>query len=263
LPQCFGPGAAENHATWLKVVAQADAAVAISGAVAADLERWLEETGAGPTRPVVRSVPLGADLTHALPTRGLPADAAGQLEAIRRRPAFLMVGTVEPRKAHQQVLDAFERLWRDGEDVTLVVCGRRGWMVEKFAARLARHHELDQRLFWIEDASDEYLDKIYEACVCVIAASLGEGFGLPLVEAARHGVPVIARDIPVFREVAGEGAVYFSGDAPELAAAVRLWLAQRSRGAVPPSSAMGWLTWAESASRLRAVLGELAMIRQS
>ena len=56
-------------------------------------------------------------------------------------------------------------------------------------------------MLWLEGISDEYLDKVYAASTCLIAASEGEGFGLPLIEAAQHKLPIIARDIPVFREV--------------------------------------------------------------
>ena len=75
--------------------------------------------------------------------------------------------------------------------------------------KLRHHPELGKRLFWLEGISDEYLEKVYATCVCLIAASEDEGFGLPLIEAARHRIPILARDIPVFREVAGDHASYF------------------------------------------------------
>ncbi|WP_115760418.1 glycosyltransferase, partial [Escherichia coli] len=87
------------------------------------------------------------------------------------------------------------------------------------------HAERNRRLFWLDGVSDEYLEKIYAASDCLIAASEGEGFGLPLIEAAQHKLPIIARDIPVFREVAGNHALYFSGATPDtLANAVKEWL---------------------------------------
>ena len=56
------------------------------------------------------------------------------------------------------------------------------------------------------------LEKVYAASTCLISASEGEGFGLPLIEAAQHKIAIIARDIPVFREVAGDHAFYFNGN---------------------------------------------------
>ena len=260
LPDCFAAGGATDHARWLRVVANADLAVCISQAVADDLAAWLRANpGPADRQPAlqIRAVHLGANLTHTLPTHGLPACADQVLAQIGQRPSFLMVGTIEPRKSHAQVLEAFERLWAQGHDVNLVIAGRPGWMLEPLLERLRAHPQRDERLFWIEDSSDEYLEQIYQASACLIAASRGEGFGLPLIEAAQHSLPIIARDLPVFREVAGEHACYFQDDSPgALADVVLQWQALRSRGSHPRSKGMTWLTWAQSAGQLKQLLLE-------
>jgi len=162
-----------------------------------------------------------------------------------------MVGTIEPRKGHAQTLAAFELSWAEGMDTNLVIVGKQGWMVEKLVEKLRHHPELGRRLFWLEGISDEYLEKVYASCTCLIAASEGEGFGLPLIEAAQHKLPIIARDIPVFHEVAGEHAFYFKGKEPDdLAKAVQKWLELYRSGQHPKSDDMPWLTWNESASQL-------------
>ena len=128
-------------------------------------------------------------------------------------------------------------------------------MVDALAHALRSHSEVGKRLFWLEGISDDYLDKIYAASTCLIAASEGEGFGLPLIEAARHKLPIIARDIPVFREVAGENAFYFSGASPKgLATAVRQWLSLNAEGKAPSSEGISVLTWAESTHQLLSVV---------
>jgi glycosyltransferase involved in cell wall biosynthesis len=166
-----------------------------------------------------------------------------------------MVGTIEPRKCHAQVLDAFELLWQRGSDAMLVISGRPGWMTEALIERLRSHPERGERLVWVEDATDELVERLYESCSALVLASRGEGFGLPLVEAAQRGLPIIVRDKPVFREVAGEHAFYFDGGgAPALADAIGQWLRLRERGAEPKSAGMPWLTWARSAEQLRRVL---------
>jgi hypothetical protein len=110
-------------------------------------------------------------------------------------------------------------------------------------------------LFWLRGISDEYLEKIYAASTCLIAASEGEGFGLPLIEAAQHKLPIIARDIPVFKEVAGEHAFYFSGAAPaDLANGVQAWIALHKAGTAPRSDKMFRLTWKESTQNLLEVI---------
>lgn len=84
--------------------------------------------------------------------------------------------------------------------------------------------------------SDEYLEQIYGAAACLIVASIGEGFGLPLVGAAQYqyNVPIIARDIPIFREVAGEHAFYFDGmSAHDLSDVIDEWLVLENTAGVP------------------------------
>ena len=114
------------------------------------------------------------------------------------------------------------------------------------------------------DEVDHYLKVVYEKTACLIAASEGEGFGLPLIEAAQHGVPIIARDIPIFREVAGEGAYFFSGLAPlELGRAVVSWLALYKEGRHPKSSSIEWASWETSAQCLLQQIGWKCPARDS
>jgi glycosyltransferase involved in cell wall biosynthesis len=252
LPQCFVPDAALNFSKWLDVVSENDGALCISKAVAEDLAQWVAQNA--PERSARFTIDwfhLGADIQNSLASTGVPKTAEKLLEKLSSSSSFLMVGTLEPRKGHAQVLDAFERLWQEGRDVNLVFVGKQGWLMESLVSRINRHSELGQRFFWFEDVSDEYLEQIYTACSCLIAASYGEGFGLPLIEAAQHGISIIARDIPVFREVAREHAYYFSGKAPEeLAASIEEWLRLHEQGLAPSSEKMPWLTWKQSAALL-------------
>jgi glycosyltransferase involved in cell wall biosynthesis len=262
-PKVFPPGADEVHARWLEAIAGFDGAVCISNAVAHDLREWQSRAGNGvkDRRPFsIDWFSLGADVLSSAPTLGLPSDATQTLEKIKSRPSFLMVGTIEPRKGYSQVLEAFDALWKDGVDANLVIIGREGWDhlpaamrrdIPETVKRLRFHSELNNRLFWLEGISDEYLEMVYSASACLIAASCGEGFGLPLIEAAQHELPIICRDIPVFREVAGEHAFYFEANRPdELAQAVRSWFRLYSMGKHPGSEDMQWLTWKDSAASL-------------
>ncbi len=124
-------------------------------------------------------------------------------------------------------------------------------MVDKVVERMSNHPEREQRLFWLPGVSDEMLQKLYASCSALLAPSEGEGFGLPLIEAAQHGIAIIARQIPVFQEVAGEHAMYFDGLAPEdLAGAIGRFLALQREGKAPVSTGMPWLTWSQSAGQL-------------
>ena len=123
--------------------------------------------------------------------------------------------------------------------------------MKDFCQKVRAHPELGHKLLWLEGVSDEFLEKVYAAASCLLAASEAEGFGLPLIEAAQHHLPIMARDIGVFREVAGAHATYFSGLQPEnLAKAIGAWLALHRAGGAPSSSSMPWLTWQQSTQHL-------------
>ncbi|MGJ7504321.1 glycosyltransferase [Variovorax sp. ZT5P49] len=245
------------HERWLKVIAESDGVLAISNAVADEFTAWASENaperiGAGLK---VRAFHLGADISYSMPTNGLPLAAKSTLAQIAAAPAFLMVGTVEPRKGHAQTLDAFEQLWRNGINVNLVVVGKTGWMVEEVIERLQRHPQRGRRLFWLEGISDEYLERLYDDSACLILASEGEGFGLPLIEAAIHKLPILARDLPVLREVATDHALYFEGmKGEDIAAAVVRWLELFRTDQHPRSETMPFLTWQQSAEQFKAAL---------
>lgn len=248
----FFDGAKETYTQWLNCITQFDGAVGISNTVASELKEWLQTNNPSVLDSYeIDYFHLGADLANSVPTVGRHDDHDITLENISRRKSFLMVSTIEPRKCHAQVLDAFEILWNKGEDVNLVIVGKKGWMVDSFIARISEHRELGKRLIWLEGISDEYLDIIYSSVDCLILASLGEGFGLPLIEAAHYKLPIIARDIPVFKEVAGDHAFYFNGTSgAELETFISNWLLLNQDSAVPDSSGIGSKTWAESTQQL-------------
>lgn len=256
LPQAFSAGAADHHNAWLGAVTEGDGAVCISEAVANELRQWMRTHGMPRVRPFrVASFHLGADIGSSAPSAGMPPNGAAVLAQLAQRPTFLMVGTLEPRKGHAQALAAFEQLWADGGNANLVIVGKQGWMVEALVERMTRHAELNRRLFWLDGISDEFLEQVYAASACLIAASYGEGFGLPLIEAAQHKLPIMARDIPVFREVAGAHAHYFTAEQPEeLAASLKEWLVLHAAGQAVRSDAMPWLNWRESTRQLLGAL---------
>jgi len=254
MPQHFVPGSDDAFTEWLEIVAENDGAICISKAVADELREWVAQQQVLNTRSFeISHFHLGADIAGSLPSNGLTESEQQLLTRLAATKNFLMVGTLEPRKGHAFALDAFEQLWKHGVDVHLVIVGKKGWLVEGLAQRLEQHPQTGTRLFWLQGASDEFLQKIYGVSDCLLVPSEGEGFGLPLIEAAHHGLPIIARDLSVFREVAGEHAHYFSGEAPSsLAESIQAWLPLHQSGHHPVSSAMPWLTWQQSAEQLMA-----------
>jgi glycosyltransferase involved in cell wall biosynthesis len=250
-PELFPPEIAPLASAWIRTVTEiADRVACISRTVADELYQWLQKEKPPRIWPLsVGYFHLGADLQASLPSKGLPNNTQEVLANLRRRPSFLMVGTLEPRKGYRLALAAMERLWLQGSDANLVIVGGQGWLMDDLVKRIREHAEYGRRLFWLQAISDEMLDQVYRNCAALLAASEGEGFGLPLMEAAHHGLPIIARDIPVFRETAGEGAYYFSGErAEDLSDALRTWLSLGD--AAPASTGIPWQNWHESRRQL-------------
>lgn len=243
----------QMHEEWLKVVAQGDGAVCISKTVADQLGQWVKNRGiAHAPQFQIGWFHLGADLGGQRLSTSAPSELdPGLVDAIHKRPSFLMVGTLEPRKGYAQVLEAFELLWNAGKDINLIIVGKKGWLVDELSRKLIAHPELSKHLYWVQDAGDEGLQQLYAQSTCLIAASYGEGFGLPLIEAAQKGIPVIARDIPIFHEVAADGAYYFQGEgAQDLAKDIEAWLKLYEQSQHPSSSNIQWSTWSQSATQL-------------
>jgi glycosyltransferase involved in cell wall biosynthesis len=261
-PEFFPPDADLTHAAWLAcITAQADRVIAISAAVAHELRAWLARTAPLQCPPQITALHLAADIAGPPPRAVLESE---RVRMIAAKPSFLMVGTIEPRKGHLQALDAFDQLWEAGIDVNLVIVGNEGWKelpeahrrtIPRIVERLRTHPESGRRLLWLTGVDDEELQQLYLASSCLLATSEGEGFGLPLIEAARYGLAVLARDLPVFHEVAGDAADYFSGlDGASLAGAVRTWLTRSTGGDVAKIADMRWITWRENVRRLLLLL---------
>ncbi len=167
------------------------------------------------------------------------------------KPYGLIVGSIEPRKNHALALDAFEILWSKGVQIDLVIVGAHGWHSEALIKRMKTHTEFGKRLILIQDANDKDLATLYADAVVAICPSFAEGFGLSIVEAFQRGTRVLCSDIPVFREVAGKNAGYFSPfDALSLAQAI----SDVMTSAIAPLNVEGnqrtWLSWQESTTQL-------------
>jgi alpha-1,3-rhamnosyl/mannosyltransferase len=142
----------------------------------------------------------------------------------------LHVGTFEPRKNLPMLLRAWQQLY-DVEHVLLplVLCGAPGWQRDELDTLLSEG-EAAGWLINLGYVSDGDLAAIYRHASFVCCPSLYEGFGLPVLEAMAAGTPVVASDIPVHREVAGDAAVLVKPDQPtEWAAAVAALVRDEAR----------------------------------
>ena len=234
---------------WLRqVVPLAHGALGISRSVAIELRAHLEDIGLGGHLRIDHFY-LGAGLGEIEP--GASHDDAITANFAAGSRVYLMVGTIEPRKNHAMVIDTFERLWASGSSAKLLIFGRLGWRSDDLARHIRGHPELGRRLVWLQAGTDSDLDYAYRHATALLFPSRCEGFGLPLVEAMRYGLPVLASDIPVFREIGGDYPRFFDADAHgALEHAVR----QLEAGLEPTAGIRriprAWLSWQDSAQLL-------------
>lgn len=212
---------------WLKSISiLADATICISPHTRQDLQIWIKDHyGITPEYLPSHIIPMGSNIEATIPSKGLPSNFSATITKIKFNKSALIVGTLEPRKGHNQILDAFEALWEKKSDALLVIVGRPGWKTEELQSRLINHRENNIRLFWINNASDEALLEIYKASTGLIIASLGEGFGLPIIEAQALNKPILARDLPVFRYMDHRNIEFFTAiESKDLADQIDNWL---------------------------------------
>lgn len=234
---------------WISKTADGFMAISqtVSGQVARELQGRLGDAEA--SRRWHGYFHLGSELDLNRPTAALHKGIRQMFE--QSGAVYLMVSTVEPRKNHAYLLDAFERLWNQGEGVRLCIVGKIGWKCEALVERVKRHPQWNKKLFMFNDVNDKSLEFAYATARALVFPSYAEGFGLPLVEAMQRGLPVMASDIPVFREVGQDYAAYF--DLEEPGSLVELVRRFESSGQFPAKSSLEtwcWLNWQMAARQL-------------
>jgi len=132
-------------------------------------------------------------------------------KALEGKRYALIVGTIEPRKNHTVLLRAFEKSLFD-RDLCLVFAGRFGWNVDELKQKIENHPQLGKRFFHIAGANDATIDYLYKNAFCTLFPTFNEGFGLPLIESIERGVPVVASDIQVLKEIGNNYCEYFDPD---------------------------------------------------
>lgn len=166
-------------------------------------------------------------------------------------PTYLMVSTIEPRKNHAYLLDAFDLLWKNNVPVRLCIIGKIGWKCEALITRIKNHPEINNKLFMFNQLDDTGLQYAYQHAKALVFPSFVEGFGLPIVEAMQRGLPVMASDIPVFKEIGSEFIAYFNlNDPNSLATLIKRFETEHVFPAEKPLADWNWILWKESAQQL-------------
>lgn len=153
---------------------------------------------------------LGADFAKTATKGEVSPDVMRQ---VRGKPYILLVSTLEPRKNHRVLLDAFEQGVFD-TGALLVFAGRVGWGVEDLQKRIRSHPLLGKQLFHFSGQNDATIDYLYRHAFLTAYPSFDEGFGLPIIESLERGVPVVASRRAVLEEVGKEYCMYCDPDSP-------------------------------------------------
>ena len=124
-----------------------------------------------------------------------------------KTPFFVCVGTIEPRKNHTFLLDIWEEMGVDAPN--LIIAGSRGWKNEAVFARLDELPS-DSPICEVSGLSDGALAALIKASSGCLFPSHAEGYGLPAIEAAALGIPLIVNNLEVFRETLADIPVYAS-----------------------------------------------------
>lgn len=217
-PHCFHPSLVDTFHPWFwNMVEHADFFLAISKTVRDELVEFLANSDVTRrwNRDCFGSFRLGADKSIAKSTGTVRTSVKQYFEQDGNQPVYLLVSTIEPRKNHQYLLDAFDIAWRQGTQAKLCIVGRIGWLNDDIMTRLDRHRLRGTKLECFHDLSDVELDYVYKRSNTLIYPSIKEGFGLPLIEALRNGLRVLASDIPIHREVGQDFCSYFDLNDPQ------------------------------------------------
>ena len=205
--------------------------------------------GLAPTRSLpVSHFTLGCDVLQ----RSRKADVSLAYPADRQ--TLVTAGTFFKHKGLPDLVAAMESLWAEDCEMRLVLLGGDSHK-RSVRTHLSSLPAFGSTLFMPGYVSDMELAETMSRCGALVCASSDEDFGLPLVEAAALGCPIITRDIEVFREISGGKAFFFeNGDAGKIAEALRKWFAltrEQQLRFVPKESLV---TWKQSAEMLKAIM---------
>jgi glycosyltransferase involved in cell wall biosynthesis len=128
------------------------------------------------------------------------------------------VSTIEPRKGHIDLINAMSIIWEKNlSDLNLTLVGRYGWGSEILVEKMTNHKEFGKKLVWENNCSDDKLEQIYSNSDLVVVPSIGEGFGFSIEEALARNIPVLARNLDVFKERSNANLSFFEGGPEQLA----------------------------------------------
>lgn len=189
----------------------ADKIIVNAKATVKELERLTERLEC--KLPECYVVPLGADFKEE--PGGCDALSSKEtLDLSEDKPYVLMVGTIEPRKNHRLLLEAYDTVLKE-KGFQIVFAGYWGWNMEDFEKKVKEHPDFGKGVYHFSGLKDNQINYLYKHAACLAFCSYTEGFGLPIIEALQRGTLVVSADVEVLREVGKEDCLWFEQDNPE------------------------------------------------
>lgn len=199
-PQLFNKKDLYQLEQWTKYsVKNAKMILTISEASKRDI---MEIYGIAKERIVVTHPGLKEAHSH----KSIPMDLLNKTYSISGK-YILFVGTLQPRKNIERLIEAFSQITSSHTDLFLVIVGKHGWQYESILAAPKKYH-VEQRVKFVSFVPDEDLGAFYTNAMCFVLPSLYEGFGLPVLEAMSYNCPVIISNISSLPEAGGDAALY-------------------------------------------------------
>jgi len=190
-----------------KSLIKADRIITDSKAVSLELSEYLLKNRISDCNRVI-TIPLGVDKECFRPCdKFTSAKFISDKYGIKNK-FILTVSTLEPRKNLVNLLIAFRDFVRMDNSYQLLIAGSKGWKYKPIF-KTCNDLGLNQKVCFLGYVEDGDFSRLYSAADIFVLPSLYEGFGMPLLEAMSCGIPCVCSDINVFKEVAGEAAVYF------------------------------------------------------
>lgn len=238
------------HQWLINSVSIADGLICVSQSVMKDVDFWIKQN-LPTTQSKLGWFHLGSNLNQ-------EHNLASNIEdkPFKSGVTFIAVSTIEPRKGYSDLLKGFHKAWEKGVAANLIIVGRPGWKCEDVITTITSSPQYQKKLSWYNNCSDEQLIALYQNADCFVFASHAEGFGLPIVEAAQYGLPLLVRDIPVFREIAKENATYFTASG-EMSLEHAIEYCTKHIEQLPKSSKIKPLTWNQSTSQFWSAIKEI------
>lgn len=172
---------------------------------------------------------------------------------------ILSVGTIQPRKNFVRLIEALGLL--PDKEISLVIVGKKGWLYDEILSA-PKKYGLEKRVQFLDFVPDEQLPALYKNAACFALPSLYEGFGLTVLEAMSHDIPVVVSKTSSLPEIAGDAGIYVDPeDTKSIAAGLTQAITEkgttRSDRVKSGKDRVKDFTWDKAAEKVMAVLTEV------